>query len=42
MIISVLGILYGAFAAWRKSLRPTMIAHAWTDIYSGYLYTLLR
>jgi len=42
VIISVLGILYGAFAAWRKSLRPAMIAHAWTDIYSGYLYTLFR
>lgn len=42
IIISVLGILYGAFAAWRKSLRPAMIAHAWTDIYSGYLSTLFR
>jgi len=42
VIICVLGILYGAFAAWRKSLRPAIIAHAWTDIYSGYLYTLFR
>src|SRR5262249_19193667 len=42
IIITVLGILYGAFAAWRKSLRPGMMAHAWTDIHSGYLYTLLR
>jgi uncharacterized protein len=42
VIIIVLGILYGGFAAWRRSLRPTMIAHAWTDIYNGYLYTLLR
>lgn len=42
IIISVLGILYGWFAAWRKSLRPTMIAHAWTDIHSGYLSTLFR
>jgi membrane protease YdiL (CAAX protease family) len=42
IIISVLGILYGWFAAWRKSLRPAMMAHAWTDIYSGYLSTLFR
>lgn len=42
VIIIALGILYGGFAAWRRSLRPTMIAHTWTDIYSGYLYTLLR
>ncbi|HYL96963.1 MAG TPA: CPBP family intramembrane glutamic endopeptidase [Terriglobales bacterium] len=42
IIISVLGIIYGWFAAWRKSLRPAMIAHAWTDIYSGYLSTLFR
>ncbi len=41
-IISVLGMLYGWFAAWRKSLRPTMMAHAWTDIYSGYLSSLFR
>jgi CAAX protease family protein len=41
-IITVLGILYGWFAAWRRSLRPNMIAHAWTDIYGGYLSALLR
>jgi uncharacterized protein len=42
IIIAVLGMIYGAFAAWRRSLRPGMIAHAWTDIYSGYLYSLIR
>jgi CAAX protease family protein len=42
VIITVLGILYGWFAAWRRSLRPTMISHAWSDIYSGYLSSLFR
>jgi CAAX protease family protein len=42
VIISVLGVLYGFFAAWRKSLRPNMISHAWTDIWSGSLGGVLR
>jgi uncharacterized protein len=42
IIISDLGVLYGVFAAWRKSLRPAMMAHAWTDIYSVYLSTVFR
>jgi membrane protease YdiL (CAAX protease family) len=32
LIIMVLGALFGIFAYWRKSLRPGMISHAWTDI----------
>ena len=41
-IISLLGMLYGWFAAWRRSLRPNMMAHAWTDIWSGWLSGVLR
>jgi membrane protease YdiL (CAAX protease family) len=37
VIIAVLGMLYGWFAAWRRNLRSNMIAHAWTDIWSGWL-----
>ena len=33
--ITVFGALFGALAAWRRSLRPGMILHAWTDIFSG-------
>jgi uncharacterized protein len=33
--IACLGALYGWLALWRKSLRPGMIAHAWSDILSG-------
>jgi uncharacterized protein len=33
--IAVFGALYGALALWRKSLRPGMMAHAWSDILSG-------
>jgi membrane protease YdiL (CAAX protease family) len=30
--ITLFGVLYGVLAAWRRSLRPGMIAHAWSDI----------
>lgn len=30
--ITLFGLLYGLLAAWRRSLRPGMIAHAWSDI----------
>lgn len=32
IVISMLGLLMGVFAQWRKSLRPGMITHAWADI----------
>lgn len=37
MVIAVLGILYGALVAWRRNLRASMIAHAWSDIFEGWL-----
>jgi uncharacterized protein len=33
--IAIYGALYGLIAIWRKSLRPGMMAHAWSDIMSG-------
>ena len=33
--ISVYGLLFGALALVNRSLRPGMIAHAWTDIAAG-------
>ncbi|MGA7841348.1 MAG: CPBP family intramembrane glutamic endopeptidase [Candidatus Acidiferrales bacterium] len=36
-VIAVLGILYGALVAWRRNLRASMIAHAWSDIFEGWL-----
>jgi membrane protease YdiL (CAAX protease family) len=35
--ITVLGLLYGLLAWWRRSLRPGMLAHGWTDVFSGLL-----
>jgi membrane protease YdiL (CAAX protease family) len=35
IVITVLGALYGALALWRRSLKPGIILHAWTDIFSG-------
>jgi uncharacterized protein len=32
IVITVLGVLFGLLAQWRKSLRPGMISHAWSDI----------
>jgi membrane protease YdiL (CAAX protease family) len=37
MRITVYALLFGALAAWRRSLRPGMVAHAWTDIAAGLL-----
>ena len=33
--IACFGGLFGLLALWRKSLRPGMVAHAWTDILGG-------
>lgn len=37
IVISVLGVLYGVLAAWRKNLRPGMIAHTCSDVVGGLL-----
>lgn len=37
VIISVLGALYGLLALWRRTLVPGIAAHAWSDIYGGWL-----
>lgn len=42
IIIAMLGMLYGCLAAWRKNLRANMIAHAASDIWSGWLIKVLR
>jgi len=39
--VGLLGLMLGILAAWRKSLRPGMIAHATQDIISGILVRLL-
>jgi membrane protease YdiL (CAAX protease family) len=36
-VISVLGVLYGALAAWRGNLRINMMTHAWGDVWEGWL-----
>jgi membrane protease YdiL (CAAX protease family) len=36
--ITLFGALFGLFAAWRKSLRPGMIAHAWSDIFGVIIF----
>lgn len=42
IMIILFGFLYGILAFWRKSLRPGMILHAWSDIYAGYLFQSMR
>ena len=37
MVIVPLGILYGTLVAWRRNLRASTIAHAWSDIFEGWL-----
>ena len=36
-VISVLGVLYGALAAWRGNLRVNIMTHAWGDVWNGWL-----
>jgi membrane protease YdiL (CAAX protease family) len=36
--IVLYGGLFGALAAWRRSLRPGMIAHAWSDLYGVVIF----
>lgn len=36
-VVSVLGLLYGGLAAWRRDLKPGMLGHAMTDIWEGWL-----
>jgi len=35
VVITMLGALYGLLALWRRSTRPGMLAHAWSDVYGG-------
>lgn len=35
--ITIYGVMLGIVARWRRSLRPGMIAHAWTDVAAGLL-----
>jgi CAAX protease family protein len=37
VVITILGVLYGVLAHARRSLKPGMILHAWTDVFSGIL-----
>lgn len=37
IVICVLGVLFGALAAWRRNLRANIIVHGWADIWSGWL-----
>jgi uncharacterized protein len=41
VVISVLGVLYGALAAWRKDLRANIISHAWSDVWEGWLKSVV-
>jgi uncharacterized protein len=36
--IMLFGVLFGLFAVWRKSLRPGMITHAWSDIFGVIIF----
>ena len=40
LVISVLGMLFGILAAWRKNLRANILVHAWGDVWGGWLQSL--
>ncbi len=37
VVISVLGALFGALAAWRGNVRANIVVHAWADVWGGWL-----
>ncbi|MGD0910250.1 MAG: CPBP family intramembrane glutamic endopeptidase [Terracidiphilus sp.] len=37
VVISFLGMLFGAMAAWRGNLRVNIVSHAFTDFWEGWL-----
>jgi CAAX protease family protein len=41
VVITVLGLLFGLLAWWRKNLRPGIIVHAWADIFGGWIERLI-
>jgi|HubBroStandDraft_1064217.scaffolds.fasta_scaffold35126_2 membrane protease YdiL (CAAX protease family) len=41
VVISVLGFLYGALAAWRRNLHVNILSHAWSDAWEGWLEFIL-
>jgi uncharacterized protein len=41
VVISVLGVMFGVLAAWRRNLHANIIVHAWADVWSGWLKFLV-
>ena len=41
VVITVLGVLYGVLAAWRRNLRVNIVSHAATDIWEGWLKQII-
>ncbi len=37
VVITTLGVLYGILAVWRRNLRANIVAHAFSDIWEGWL-----
>lgn len=42
ILVGLLGAMLGALAVVRKNLRPSMIAHAWQDVFAGFGLFVLR
>lgn len=41
IVMGLYGVMFGALAYWRRSLRPGMIAHTWHDAFSGIVFAIL-
>lgn len=41
IVISVLGVMFGVLATWRRNLRTNIMVHAWADVWSGWLKFLV-
>jgi membrane protease YdiL (CAAX protease family) len=41
IVTGLLGLAFGVLAAWRRNLRPGIMAHVWQDVFSGVVGMLL-
>jgi len=40
-VIAIFGCAFGTLAAWRRNLRPGMMAHAWQDLFTGFVLKIV-
>ena len=42
VMLGCFGLFFSGLAAWRRTLRPAMMAHAWHDLFTGLMLAAIR